>query len=99
MLTNKEREGGIILMDTAKHIALAAAAAGVALILCSDKKKDSGKKKKSFLKRYGKIHEKLSSAADKASLMWLEKDVKAHPEKYTQRDKGVYLEDAEIVEI
>ena len=51
------------------------------------------------MKRYGKINKMLGSAADKASLIWLEKDVKAHPEKYTKRDKGVYLEDAEIVEI
>lgn len=99
MLNEKEREGGIVLMDTAKHLALMAAAAGVALILGSGKKKDADKKKKSFLKRYGKINKMLGSAADKASLIWLERDVKAHPEKYTKRDKGVYLEDAEIVEI
>lgn len=99
MLTNKEREGKIILIDTAKNLALMAAAAGVALIIGSKKNKDSKKDKKSFVKRYGKINKILGSAADKASLIWLEKEVKAHPEKYIKRDKGIYIEDAEIVKI
>ncbi|MBQ4096033.1 MAG: hypothetical protein IJC65_06380 [Oscillospiraceae bacterium] len=99
MLSNKEREGGIILLDLAKHICLAVAAAAVTLIVGSGKSKNKAKKKKTFLKRYGKINGIIGNAADKASLLWLKKDVEAHPEKYTKRDKGVYLEDAEIVEI
>ncbi len=99
MLSEKERGGGIVLMDTAKHLALMAAAAGVALILTSDKKNDAKKKKKSFVKRYGAANKILNSAADKVSLAWLEKDVKAHPEKYIPRDKGIHIEDSEIVEI
>ena len=43
MLTNKEREGGIILLDLAKHICLAVAAAAVTLIVGSGKSKDKAK--------------------------------------------------------
>lgn len=99
MLTNKEREGGMILLDLSKHIFIGIAAAAVTLIVGAGKSKDKEKKKKKFIKRYGKVNKIIGNAAEKASLIWLERDVKAHPDKYIKRDKGVFLEDAEIVEI
>lgn len=96
-LTEKEREGKEILLDGAAYIAIAASSALAALLLTSSKKPEKMKKKLS--KNYKRINGALSGVTDKAALKWLEKDVKAHPDKYTKRDKGIHIDPAEIIDI
>ena len=57
------------------------------------------KMKKKLSKNYKRINGALSGVTDKAALKWLEKDVKAHPDKYTKRDKGIHIDPAEIIDI
>lgn len=102
-LTDKERDGKILLLDGTKYVCLAAASAAVALLISGEKKgsdeKSAKKHKKKFSKRYSKVHGILSGAADKAALKWLEADVKAHPDKYLKRDKGIHIDMAEMIDI
>ena len=96
-LTEKEREGKQILYDGMTYAAIAASSALAALLLTSNKKPEKTMKK--FKKNYKRVNGALNSAADKVTLKWLERDVKAHPDKYIKRDKGIHIDPAEIIDI
>lgn len=102
-LTDKERDGKILLLDGTKYICLAAASAAVALLISGDSKDNNAKKaakhKKKFSKRYDRVHGIMSGAAEKAALKWLEKDVASNPDKYLKRDKGIHIDMAEMIDI
>lgn len=102
-LNDKELGGKILLLDGTKYLCLAAASAAVALLISGDKKgsdeKSTKKYKKKFSKRYSKVNGILSGVVDKAALKWLEADVKANPDKYLKRDKGIHIDMAEMIDI
>lgn len=99
---DKAREGAIILLDGAKYLLIAMASALIATIISPSskkKKKSSDKKKSSFVKRYGTVNKVLSGGAEKVALKWLEEDVRRNPNKYLERDKGIHIDTAEIIDI
>lgn len=104
-LNDKEREGSQVLLDGTAYVAAAAVSALLTLLFPSKKPKKADSQKarkkqnKSFAKKYRLINKAISGGAETAALKWLEEDVKKNPDKYLKRDKGIVLEQAELIDI
>ncbi len=94
-LSENERDGAMYLLDGTKYLAAAAASALIALLLPTGKKK-RGKK---YVKNFKRVNKAVTGATETAALKWLEADVKKNPGKYIRRDKGLQIEQAEMIDI